>query len=49
MEATEVEIRPYVDLLDDFLSAWNKHDAGVDTGPTPSGGYPKEPRENFST
>lgn len=26
MEPTEVEIKRYVDLLDDFLGAWNKHD-----------------------
>ena len=26
MEATDVESKRYVDLLDDFLDAWNKHD-----------------------
>ena len=27
MEDTELELKRYVDLVDDFLSAWNKHDA----------------------
>ena len=29
MEASAVEIKKYVDLLDEFLSAWNKHDADL--------------------
>ena len=29
MEATDVEIKRYVDLLDDFLGAWNKHDGDL--------------------